>query len=71
MVPEVSVGFPVPSNEIGGIGIVLDKPALPEVGDAFLVARRTDDTESMEVDSAFDGIRGFGGDGGDEDGVAF
>lgn len=69
--PEIGVGFAVPGDEVGRVRIVLDEPAAPEVGDAFLVARGADDTQGVEVDGALDGVGGFGGRGGDEDGVAF
>lgn len=71
MVPEIRVGFSRPGDEVGGGGVVLDEPAAPEVGDAFLVARGADDAEGVEVDGAFDCVGRFGGFGGDEDGVAF
>lgn len=71
MVPEVGVGFAGPGDEVRRGGVVLDEPAAPEVGDAFLVSRGADDAEGVEVDGAFDGVGGFGGFGGDEDGVAF
>lgn len=71
VLPEPRVGFSGPGDEVGGVGVVLDEPAAPEVGDAFLVARGADDAEGVQVDGAFDGVGGFGGVGGDEDGVAF
>ena len=71
MGPELRLCFSGPGDEVGGVGVVLDEPAAPEVGDAFLVAGGTDDAEGVEVDGAFDGVGGFGGGGGDEDGVAF
>lgn len=71
MVPEVGVGFAVPGDEVGRVVVVLDEPAAPEVGDAFLVAGGADDAQGVQVDRAFDGVGGFGGGGGYEDGVAF
>ena len=69
--PEVCVGFSVPGDEVGGKVVVLDQPAAPEVGDAFLVAGGADDTEGVEIDSSFDSVGGFGGLARNENGVAF
>lgn len=71
MRPVVRVGFAGPGDEVGRGGVVLDQPAAPEVGDAFLVAGRADDGEGVEVDGAFDCVGGFGRFLVDQDGVAF
>lgn len=53
------------------LAIILDQPAAPEVVDAFLVARRANDTERMEVNGTLDDIGGFCGLIGDNEGIAF
>ena len=71
MRPEIRVAFTGPRNEVGGVGVVLDEPTAPEVGDAFLVAGGSDDRERVEVDGSFDGVGGIGGLAVGEDGEAF
>lgn len=60
-----------PGDEVGGVRVVLDEPAAPEVGDAALVARGADDAEGVLVHGCFDHVGGGGGDGGEEGRVAF
>lgn len=71
MRPEIRVAFTGPRNEVGGVGVVLDEPAAPEVGDAFLVAGGSDDRKSVEIDGSFDGVGGIGGLAVGKDGEAF
>ncbi len=69
--PELRVAFAGPGNEVGGVGVILDEPSAPEIGDAFLVAGGPDDGESMEIDGPFDGVGGIGGLAIGENGEAF
>lgn len=69
--PEPRVAFAGPGNEVGGVGVVLDEPTAPEIGDAFLVAGGPDDGERMEIDGSLDGVGGIGGLAVGEDGEAF
>lgn len=54
----------------GGIVLVLDQPAAPEVVDAFLVTRGGDDVDGVEVNGPFDDVGGIRGLAVDKDGVA-
>lgn len=59
-----------PGDEVGGVGVVLDEPAAPEVGDAALVAGGGDDAEGVLIDGGFDDVGGGGGGEVVEGGVA-
>ena len=53
-------GAVAPGHEVGGVGVVLDEPAAPEVGDAALVAGGGDDAEGVLVHGRFDDVGGRG-----------
>ena len=70
MRPVGRSGAVAPGHEIRGVGLVLDQPAAPQVGDAALVAGAGDDAEGVLVDGGFDDVGGRGGDGAVEGRVA-
>lgn len=43
-------------NEVGWVAILLAKPAVPEVFDALLIPRRSDDPQSVKVYSTLDDV---------------
>jgi len=57
-------------NKSAWIGIVLDQPATPKVGNAFLVSATSYDSQTVEVNSSFDDISRFSLLAVNEDGVA-
>ena len=71
MCPVIRVSFLRVGDKVGGIEIILDEPAAPEIANTFLVTRGADDAKGVEVDGALNDVSGFRGFGGDEDGVTF
>lgn len=55
--PVVGVGTAHVLDEAGRISFLLAVPPSPEIIDAFLIARRANDSERVEVDCSFDHIR--------------
>ena len=70
MYPIVCLSFVLVGHEVDRVGLILNEPASPEIGDALLVTRRTNYSESVQVDSTFNNVSRFSLLAGDEDGVA-
>lgn len=60
MDPEVGIVLVLVLDEIGRVTLFLAEPAVPEVLDAFLVARGADDSQRMEVNCTLNDIGGTG-----------
>lgn len=59
MIPVVCRSLELVVGESGGIFFILHQPATPEVRDAFLISRRPNHADGMQVNGLFNDIGGF------------
>lgn len=53
---KVRIIFFMVRNEVGWVAILLTKPAVPEVFDALLIPRRSDNPQSVKVYSSLNDV---------------